>query len=349
MSAILFSLKILKQKECKYLFLQKTGTISNFRIQGILLGITVLLTGIKFTAWLITGSNAIFTDALESLVNIAAGIFALYSLYLAAKPHDEDHPYGHGKIEFISATMEGSLIAAAGIAILIKSIYSFLFPEPLQQLDTGIYLTALAGLVNLGLGYFAVKRGEKTGSVTLKAGGKHMLSDFWSSAGLIAGLLLLRISGWQWIDPAAAFLFGAYIAYTGIKIIREAVGGIMDETDPELVSRMVNVLNENRRTEWIDIHNLRIIKYGSDIHIDCHVTLPYYLSVKNGHEEAEKVHKLIDASYGNRVESFVHIDPCLPSSCKLCAVKNCAKRSEAFTGLTTWTVENVMRNKRHGL
>jgi cation diffusion facilitator family transporter len=333
----------------KCLFLQKTAIISNFRIQGILLSITVLLTGIKFSAWLITGSNAIFTDALESLVNIAAGIFALYSLYLAAKPHDEDHPYGHGKIEFISATMEGSLITAAGMAILIKSIYSVLFPEPLHQLDTGIYLTALAGFVNLGLGYFALKRGKKTGSATLKAGGKHMLSDFWSSAGLIVGLLLLRITGWLWIDTATALFFGAYISFSGIKIIREAVGGIMDETDLELVRLTVNILNENRRTEWIDIHNLRIIKYGSDIHIDCHVTLPYYLSVEIGHEEAEKVHKLIDSSYGNRVESFVHIDPCLPTSCKLCAAANCAKRSEAFTGLTTWTVENVMRNRRHGL
>jgi cation diffusion facilitator family transporter len=329
--------------------LQKTAIISNFRIQGILLSITLLLTGIKFTAWLITGSNAIFTDALESLVNIAAGIFALYSLYLAAKPHDEDHPYGHGKIEFISAIMEGSLVTAAGIAILLKSAYSYIFPEPLHRLDTGIYLTALAGIVNLGLGYFAVKRGRKTGSATLKAEGKHLLSDFWSSAGLVAGLLLLRITGWLWIDNATAFFFGAYISYSGIKIIREAVAGIMDETDTELVRRMVNVLNENRRTEWIDVHNLRIIKYGSDIHIDCHVTLPYYLSVEMGHEEAEQVHRLIDSSYGNRVESFVHIDPCLPSSCKLCAMEKCAKRSEDFTGLNTWTVENVMRNKRHGL
>ncbi len=308
-----------------------------------------MLSAVKFTAWLITGSNAIFTDALESLVNVAAGSFALYSLYLAAKPHDEDHPYGHGKIEFISATMEGSLIAAAGIAIFIKSVYSFFNPEPIERLDTGIYLTAFAGLVNLGLGYYTVKRGQKTDSATLRAGGKHLLSDFWSSVGLILGLVLLRFTGWLWIDLVTAMIFGAFILYSGIKIIRESVAGIMDEADPQLVGRLVEILNQNRRKEWIDVHNMRIIKYGSNIHIDCHVTLPYYLSVEDGHEEAEKVHKLIDSSYDSRVESFVHIDPCLPSSCKLCGIENCAKRSEPFAGRVTWNTENVMRNKRHGL
>lgn len=304
---------------------------------------------VKFTAWLLTGSNAIFTDALESLVNVAAGSFALYSLYLAAKPHDEDHPYGHGKIEFISAIMEGSLISAAGIAIFIKSIYSYFNPEPIQRLDTGIILTAFAGLVNLGLGYYAVKRGEKTDSATLRAGGKHLISDFWSSAGLIIGLILLRITGLQWIDFFTAMIFGFIILYSGIKIIRESVAGIMDEADPELVGRLVEILNQNRRTEWIDIHNMRIIKYGSNIHVDCHVTLPYYLTVEEAHEEAERVHKLIDSFYQNRVESFVHIDPCLPTSCKLCAAENCPKRSEPFSGRVTWNKENVMRNKRHGL
>lgn len=322
---------------------------SNFRIQALLLSVTVLLSAVKFVAWLLTGSNAIFTDALESLVNVAAGAFALYSLYLAAKPKDEDHPYGHGKIEFISATVEGSLIAAAGIAILIKSVYSLLNPEPLSRLDYGILLTAFTGVVNFGMGWFAVKRGKKTNSATLRAGGKHLLSDAWSTAALIAGLLLLRFTGLQWIDTAIALVFGAYILYTGITILRESVAGIMDEADPKLIAEMVNLLNENRKKEWIDIHNLRIIKYGASIHIDCHVTLAYYYTVEEAHEEAEKVHRLIQEHYGKDVEIFVHIDPCLPSSCKLCGVENCTKRSEPFKGQTAWTAENVVLNKRHGL
>lgn len=308
-----------------------------------------MLSGVKFTAWLLTGSNAIFTDALESLVNVAAGSFALYSLYLAAKPKDEDHPYGHGKIEFLSAGIEGTLIGAAGLAIILKSIYGFMYPEPLQRLDIGILLSAFTGLVNFGMGFYAVRRGKKTNSATLRAGGKHLLSDAWSTVGLIAGLLLLRISGLSWIDPLIALLFGLYILYTGVRIVRESVAGIMDEADPKLIRELVTLLNENRREAWIDIHNLRIIKYGASIHVDCHLTLPFYYSVEEGHEEAENVLRLIREKYGDEVEIFVHVDPCLPSSCPLCAIATCPKRSHPFTGIETWTPEIIIRNRRHGL
>jgi cation diffusion facilitator family transporter len=308
-----------------------------------------LLSGVKFIAWLLTGSNAIFTDALESLVNVAAGSFALYSLYLAAKPKDEDHPYGHGKIEFLSATVEGSLIAAAGIAILIKSIYSYIYPEPIEKLNTGILLSVFTGGVNFAMGFYAVWRGKKTNSATLRAGGKHLLSDAWSTVGLIIGLLLLLITGLQWIDTTIALLFGLYILYTGIKIVRESVAGIMDEADPILIGELVNLLNDNRKYNWIDIHNLRIIKYGASIHIDCHVTLPYYYSVDEAHDETENIHRLIQDKYGDDVEIFVHVDPCLPTSCHICEISDCPVRKHAFEAKVIWMPENVMRNRRHGL
>lgn len=314
-----------------------------------MLSITVLLSGVKFAAWLLTQSNAIFTDALESLVNVVAGSFALYSLYLAAKPKDEDHPYGHGKIEFLSATMEGSMIAVAGLAIIAKSVYGYVFPEPIQRVDTGLLLSAFTGLVNFGMGFYAIQRGKKTNSATLRAGGKHLLSDAWSTVGLIIGLLLLRLTGWIWIDTSVALLFGLYILYTGLKILRESVAGIMDEADLRLIRELVELLNRNRKNEWMDIHNLRVIKYGASIHIDCHVTLPFYYTVEEAHEEAENIHRLIQQQYGSDVEIFVHIDPCLPTSCHLCALAECPKRSHPFAAQETWTPENVMRNRKHGL
>lgn len=307
------------------------------------------MSGVKFAAWLLTHSNAIFTDALESLVNVVAGAFALYSLYLAAKPKDEDHPYGHGKIEFISATFEGSMVFAAGLAIVIKSGYSFLHPSPITDLDTGIWLSVLTGVVNLGMGLYAVQRGKKTDSATLRAGGKHLLSDAWSTAGLILGLALLRITGWVWIDTAVAVLFGIYILYMGVHILRESVGGIMDQADPKLIGEIVAFLDANRQPDWIDIHNLRIIKYGANIHIDCHVTMPFYYTVEQAHESAERMHQLIEGHYGSSIEIFVHIDPCLPTSCKICAVENCPKRSEPFQRHEPWTTENAMKNRKHGL
>lgn len=309
----------------------------------------MLLSGIKFIAWFLTSSNAIFTDALESLVNVVAGSFALYSLYLAAKPKDEDHPYGHGKIEFLSATVEGSLIAAAGIGILIKSIYSYIFPEPITKLDVGILLSVIAGLVNFIMGWFSVKRGKKTNSATLQAGGKHLLSDAWSTVGLIIGLIVLYFTKLAWIDTSIALLFGIYILYTGLKILRESVAGIMDEADPKLIAELVELLSTHRNDYWIDIHNLRIIKYGASIHIDCHVTEPYYFTVEQAHDEAEKIQFLIEEKYEHKVETFVHIDPCLPTSCHLCGIMECTVRKQAFEGRIAWTSENIMRNKRHGL
>lgn len=303
----------------------------------------------KFTAWLLTSSNAIFTDALESLVNVAASSFALYSLYLAAKPKDEDHPYGHGKIEFISATLEGSLISAAGVAIVAKSIYSYIFPGEITKLDIGILLSVFTGTVNFGLGMYAVSRGKKTNSATLRAGGKHLLSDAWSTVGLIVGLIVLYFTQQQWIDTTIALFFGIYISYTGIKVLRESVAGIMDEADPVLIGELVEVLNAHRHINWIDIHNLRIIKYGAAIHIDCHLTLPYYFSVSDAHEEAERVHRLIENKYGKSVEIFVHIDPCLPSSCQLCQIADCTVRKQEFRQKITWTPALVVRNKRHVL
>lgn len=314
-----------------------------------MLGITVLLSGVKFVAWLLTQSNAIFTDALESLVNVVAGAFALYSLHLAAKPKDEDHPYGHGKIEFLSATIEGSLIAVAGLAIVAKSVYGYVYPEPIQRVDTGILLSAFTGLVNFAMGYYAIRRGKKTNSATLRAGGKHLLSDAWSTAGLIIGLVLLRLTGWIWLDTTVALLFGTYILYTGVKILRESVAGIMDEADLKLIEELTVLLNQNRKNDWIDIHNLRVIKYGASIHIDCHLTLPFYYTVEEAHEEAENIHRLVQQQYGSDVEIFVHIDPCLPSSCHLCALAGCPKRSHPYKALETWTRENVMRNRKHGL
>lgn len=322
---------------------------NNFRIQGFLLSITILLSGVKFVAWMLTSSNAIFTDALESLVNVAAGSFALYSLYLAAKPKDEDHPYGHGKIEFLSATVEGSLIAAAGIAILVKSVYSYVFPQPILKVDIGIALSAFTGVVNFAMGFYAVQRGKKTDSATLRAGGKHLLSDAWSTVGLIIGLVLLYFTQLPWIDTTIALIFGLYILYTGLKILRESVAGIMDEADPKLIGELVELLNVNRKNVWIDIHNLRIIKYGASIHIDCHVTQPYYFTVERAHEEAEDIHRIIQQKYGKSVEIFVHLDPCLPTSCHLCDIMECPVRSHPCTKKEIWTTENVMKNKRHGL
>lgn len=311
----------------------------------LIAGIIVML--VKFTAYFITHSNAILSDALESIINVTAGAFAYYSLRLAAKPKDPGHPYGHGKIEFISAGFEGGLILIAGVIIITKSIMNLLHPSPVESLDTGAILTAGAGLINYVLGRYLIKTGEQHKSITLVADGKHLLSDTWSSAGLIAGVLVIYFTGLVWLDNVFAMVFGGIIIYTGYKLIRKSLAGLMDEADESVLKEVVDVLNSNRVPAWIDIHNLRIQQYGSSYHIDCHITLPWYNSLQESHEELKKLEHLISEKFHERVELFIHPDPCLPFSCAVCEVANCPHRQTPLQHKLNWTLENLLLDAKH--
>lgn len=309
----------------------------------------MLLLAIKLVAYYFTNSVAILTDALESIVNVTAGFVGLYSLYVAAKPRDADHPYGHGKAEFLSAAVEGTLVAIAGVLILYKGIINIFYPASLQQLDTGIWLVGITALVNAGLGYFCLRTGRRNNSMALAASGKHLLSDTWSTVGVIAGLLLVYFTGHVWIDSAVALLFGCLLLYTGYRILRRSIAGIMDEADGELLARLVALLNANRRENWIDLHNLRVIKYGSVLHLDCHLTVPWYLNVIEAHSEVEALGALVRREFGETMELFVHTDPCLPLSCGICNKMECQVRKHIFEKKIAWTLENILQDQKHRL
>jgi cation diffusion facilitator family transporter len=303
----------------------------------------------KFLAYYITHSVAILTDALESIVNVVAGSISLYSLYVAARPRDEEHPYGHGKAEFLSAGIEGTLIFLAGIVIIIESIDKLLHPAVLHSLNTGMLLVAACGVVNLIAGLIAVKTGKANDSLAITATGKHLISDAISTGGLMVGLLILYFTNIKWVDSAVALIFGGIIIFTGISIIRTSVAGIMDEADKDLLQRMVKLLNNNRRPAWIDLHNLRVIKYGSGLHLDCHLTMPWYLNLNEAHVEVDELAKLIREEFGKSLELFVHTDGCLPFSCRICTVQNCPVRQHDFEKQIEWTTDNIFTNKRHKL
>lgn len=317
--------------------------------QKITLVVGVSLLIIKFTAYFLTQSNAILTDALESIVNVVAGGFGFLSLSIAARPKDENHPYGHGKIEFISGAIEGSLIVIAGVVILVKSIYSFFDPPTLSALDIGIVLTAVAGAINYGLGWYVAKKGAQTGSMVLQASGAHLKSDGYSTVGLLIGLGLLLLTGWWWVDPALALLFGLVIMRAGILVLKESLAGIMDEVDYPLVEQIVEVLKEYRRPSCIDIHNLRVIKYGTALHVDCHMTIPWYYDTRQAHDEVDALEELLASHTEKAIEFFIHVDPCVPQSCAVCSVENCPVRQQDWQQEIVWTVENVMLNQKHFL
>lgn len=301
----------------------------------------------KFSAYFITASTFVLTDAAESIVNVVASSFAFFSIYIASQPRDENHPYGHGKIEFFSVFLEGALISVAGAGILIKAGYGLFHPQPIHNLLTGAIIIGITGAVNGGLGYYMIYRAKALRSLTLDADGRHLLTDTVTSGGLVVGLLLIHFTGLNWLDGALSIAVGLYICYSGYKLIRKSVAGLMDETDYDVVEHILKVLNEERKPEWIDIHNLRAQKYGHELHLDCHMTLPNYFDLNRVHAEISLVDKIINEKAGVATELFIHADPCLPECCHYCSMPNCPIRSEAKRVDIEWTMENILRNKKH--
>ena len=321
----------------------------NLRLQKIITFISVILFIMKVVAWYLTGSVAILTDALESTVNVVAGLIGIYSLYVSAKPKDSDHPYGHGKAEFLSAAIEGTLISVAGVIIVYEAINNLIHPHPIQSLDYGIWIVAATAIINYVTGSICIKTGKKNNSLALMASGKHLQSDTYSTIGIIAGLVLLYFIKLWWIDSAVAILFAFIIMFTGYKIVRTSVAGIMDEADTTLLEKLVIMLNANRKPNWIDVHNLRIIKYGGTIHLDCHLTVPWYLNMHEGHREIDALSSLVKNEYGESMELFVHSDGCLDFSCSICTKDDCPVRQHPFEKKIEWTMDNIVSNVKHSV
>jgi cation diffusion facilitator family transporter len=309
--------------------------------------ISILIMLAKFVAYFLTNSNAILTDAAESIVNVLASSFAFYSIYLATLPKDTNHPYGHGKVEFFSAFIEGVLIAIAGIIIVFKSGYDIIYPKQIGQLFEGATIIGATGLANLVLGYYLIKTGKNHKSITLEADGKHLLTDAITSAGLVLGVILIKITGIFVLDSIISILLGLYIIYNGYKLTRRSVGGLMDESNVELVKSIIDILQSNRKDPWIDVHNLRAQQYGADLHIDCHITLPYYFDLNRVHQEISEIDKMINGNADRKTELFIHADPCLPACCNYCRMKECPVRQEPFRGEIRWTIENATKNQKH--
>lgn len=315
----------------------------------VVLIIGIVLMSVKFVAYWLTHSNAILTDAVESIVNVLAGAFALFSIYYASKPKDEDHPYGHGKMEFFSSGFEGGMITLAGVGMIVKGGLAFFRHEEVQSVDIGIYLTAAAGLVNYITGYILVQKARAAHSELMRASGKHLISDTISSIGLVMGLALVYFTGITWIDYLMAILFGLYITYSGFKMLKESVTNLLDTADYEKLKQLIALLNSQRREKWIDMHNLRVLKYGPLLHVDCHVTLPWYDTLEISHAEVHAVENLVKQNMPYEIEFFIHADPCIPSSCPVCIVQDCPVRQAAFVKKLEWNIDNVLPDKKHML
>lgn len=316
------------------------------KVQTIIAVFSILIFGAKLTAYFLTNSVGVLTDALESTVNVVTGLISLYSIYISLKPKDKNHPFGHGKIEFLSASLEGFLIMLAGIIIIFEAIKRLFTPSEVSQLDTGIIIVGLAGALNYLVGWYSIHIGKKNNSIALISGGKHLQSDTYSSIGLVIGLILLFVTKLAWLDSAIALIFGSIIIYTGYKILKETTSNLMDEVDFTLIGEISNLFEKNRTDDWIDIHNMKLVKYGVTYHITCDLVLPWYMNISLSHAEGEKLKNILFQNVSEDIVFTVHTDECYHAYCAKCKKFDCNERKNEFVSQIKWDIENIIVEKK---
>ena len=305
--------------------------------------ISLALLAVKFQAYRLTGSTAILSDALESIVNVVAAIFALGALVFAGRPADRNHPYGHGKMEFLSAAFEGGLIAFAAVLIVYEVVQALLYGVSLRALDTGVAVVLGAGLVNLALGVYLVRTGRRYDSITLVADGRHVMADFYTSAGIVVGLLLVRVTGFGWLDPLVAAVVALNLLWTGLRLVRQAAAGLLDEEDPALLGRLVDALQPHLGEGVIRVHHLRAIRSGRVHHVDAHLVVPEFWSVERSHELAEQLGERVMKDLGVEGEMTLHTDPCHRIYCRMCDLEDCPIRRDLFLGRPPLTLDEAVQ------
>lgn len=263
---------------------------------------------LKSAAWVITGSVGMMSDALESLVNLAAGLLAVYSLHFAAQPPDAEHPYGHGKIEYFTSGIEGALILFAGGGILLTALPRFLHPTAVTRLDLGLLLSLAATLINLVVGLLLRRVGRQAGSVALEADGQHLLTDVWTSAGVLLGLIAVRTTGYMILDPLVASLVAVQIGWIGLGLLRRSIDGLLDSALPRAEQAQIEQVLQSFAGRGLQYHALRTRLAGRRRFVSVHLLVPPDWTVLAGHQLAEEVEGAIRATLSGAVV-FTHIEP----------------------------------------
>lgn len=307
------------------------------------LAIGFLMFFLKIVAFLITGSSAILSDAIESIVHIFATSIAFISLIISLRPPDETHPYGHGKIEYFSAGFEGGLIIIAAASIIFFAIEDLIFGIELKQLDLGALLIFSASIINLALGLFLVKIGKKTDSLILEADGKHILTDSVTSIAVLIAIVIVIITGFEILDPIIAIFVALNIIFTGYKLVRQSFRGLMQERDDELIEKIIPALNKIRRDDFIEVHKLRAWSAGNYHYVDFHLIIPSYYKIEESHIIQRSITEQLRKEIGAELQTMIHFDPCKPNYCAYCSKDACPIRQDIFKSHIEWTKENCIK------
>lgn len=269
----------------------------------------VLTVGIKGVAAWITNSVGLWSDALESTVNLVAAIVAMWAIRLSAKPADHNHDFGHGKAEYMSAAVEGTLIFVAAAAIIVGATGRLLNPVEPEQLGIGLALSTVASLLNLGTGLLLLRAGKQHRSITLEADGKHLLTDVWTSVGVLVAIGLVAVTGWTILDPIIAIAVGVNILFTGYVLVRRSVVGLLDSALPEdEIEVVIKAVHEACKDARVEITELRTRESGRQRFVYVTVTVPGDWTVRRSHDVADEIEAAVDQAFPGTT-TFVHIEP----------------------------------------
>lgn len=295
---------------------------------SLVIGVVLLL--MKFYAYHVTNSQTIFSDALESIVNVVAGIVTLIVIVIAAKPADDDHPYGHGKVESMAASFEGGAITLAGLLIILKACEAFYRGGEIKELDIGLTITIITGVANGIMGHMIRLRGIKLHSEALQSSGAHLMTDALTSIGVLVSLLLVKWTGIMLIDPILAIVFGFLLCLAGVKILVRSGNVLLDGHDQQTLQLIAELFEKNYVPGVIDIHYTRVIRSGNFHHIDCHMVIPEFWTVAEAHTFSERYDANFVSNYPVEAELRIHLDPCRRVYCENCEVKDCPIRERPF-------------------
>ncbi|HJW09549.1 MAG TPA: cation diffusion facilitator family transporter [Holophagaceae bacterium] len=306
---------------------------------SILAGACVL--GLKYVSYVLSGSVALKSDAIESIVNVVAAVFALGAVIFAGKPADKEHPYGHGKIEYFSAAFEGGLISLASVFILLEAVKGLVYGVELKDLGRGLAVNLLAGGLNGLLGWFLLIQGRKKRSKALEADGHHILSDFWTTVGIVTGLIAVKLTGIKWLDPVMAMVVGLLLARTGFRLVKESSQALLDMEDPDVLRKVLAAMNRVRTWDIIAVHEMRTFRSGRYTHVDVHIVVPEFYPVRQAHDLCETFGKRALDEENIEGEVHTHVDPCGRLYCDRCPAEACLIRRAPKTQDATFVLEEA--------
>lgn len=279
-----------------------------FRLLWLAVAASIATISLKAVAWLLTGSVGLLSDAAESVVNLVAAVIALGALRWAAKPADDEHSFGHTKAEYFSAGAEGMMIFVAAAVIAVTAVQRLLHPQPLERVDVGVAVSVLASLINLGVGWLLIRGGRRYRSITLEADGKHLMTDVWTSAGVVVAVVAVALTGWEILDPIIALAVAANILWAGAGLIRRSGAGLMDRAIAEAEQRIVTETLDGFTTEEILFHAVRTRQSGRLAFVTMHILVPGDWTVRRGHDLAEEVEAALHGRLPHAIV-FTHVEP----------------------------------------